>query len=68
MDVFRINPTVGVGVALVAARDTREAIDFYKSTEYRSFIYGYYNCECDIIVGLTFDTDKPKIILDSIQE
>lgn len=70
MNVFRINPTIpySTGIALVAANTLTEAINHYCSFEDTEYKYDYYNCVCILIVGLTFDTDKPTIIFDCIIE
>lgn len=70
MQVFKILPTLvyTYGVALVAARDSEEAIKTYCSTEFRDALYYKGMCECNIIVGLDYNTDKPVLILDTIEE
>lgn len=70
MQVFRINPTVSYsgGVALVAARDTDEAIKVFNSTEFREYEYDTFECTCNIVVGLDYDTKEPTFILDTLVE
>ena len=69
MQVFKILPTLiyTYGVALVAARDSEEAIKAYCSTEFREDLYDDCVCTCNIIVGLDYNTDKPVLILDTIE-
>ena len=69
MQVFKILPTLiyTYGVALVAARDSEEAIKIYCSTEFREDLYDDCVCTCNIIVGLDYNTDKPVLILDNIE-
>lgn len=68
MQVFTIVPLAPYtyGIALVAARDSEEAIKTYCSTEFREDSYIVYSCVCNIIVGLDYNTDKPVLILDNI--
>lgn len=68
MQVFKIEPKsiYSYGIALVAARDSEEAIEIYCSTEFRNYIYDEYECTCNIIVGLDYETHNPTLILDKI--
>jgi len=68
MQVFRIDPTTPYtfGCGLVAARDTEEAIKTFCNTEFRDYEYDEYDCTCKIIIGLDYDTDNPKLILDTL--
>ena len=68
MQVFKIEPTASYthGAALIAARDSKEAIKVYCDTEFREYIYDDYCCECNIIVGLDYKTDSPVLIFDKI--
>lgn len=68
MQVFKIEPTsiYSYGIALVAARDSEEAIKIYCSTEFRNYIYDECECTCNIIVGLDYETHNPTLILDKI--
>ena len=68
MQVFKIEPTVpyAYGAAIVAARDSEEAIKVYCATEFREYMYDEYGCTCNIIVGLDHETNSPTLILDKI--
>ena len=68
MQVFKIEPTISYtyGVALVAARDSEEAIKIYCATEFREYMYDNYCCTCNIIVGLDYETNNPALIFDKI--
>ena len=68
MQVFRINPTksYSYGVALVAARDTDEAIKIFTETEFRNWEYDEFQCTINIIVGLDYNTKEPTLILDTL--
>lgn len=64
MQVFVITPNrpwCG-GVVLIAARDSEEAIKVFCKKDYNEDIYDDNSCECNIKVGLDYDTDKPQII------
>ena len=68
MQVFKIEPTIPYtyGIALVAARDSEEAIKIYCSDEFRDYMYDEYGCTCNIIVGLDYETNSPTLIFDKI--
>lgn len=68
MQVFKIEPTASYsyGIALVAARDSEEAIKIYCSHEFREYIYDNLVCECNIILGLDYETNIPILIFDKI--
>ena len=68
MQVFKIEPTIpySYGAAIVAARDSEEAIKVYCATEFREWEYDYYECTCNIIVGLDYETNNPALIFDKI--
>lgn len=68
MQVFKIEPTVSYayGAALIAARDSEEAIEIYCATEFREYMYDEYVCTCNIIVGLDYETNIPTLIFDKI--
>ena len=68
MQVFKIEPTTiySYGIALVAARDSEEAIKIYCSDEFREYMYDNYCCTCNIIVGLDYETNSPALIFDKI--
>ena len=68
MQVFKIEPLApySYGVALVAARDSEEAIKIYCATEFREYMYDEYGCTCNIIVGLDYETNSPALIFDKI--
>ena len=68
MQVFKIEPTISYtyGVALVAARDSEEAIKTYCSTEFRDYKYDTFGCICNIIVDLDYKTNSPVLIFDKI--
>ena len=68
MQVFKIEPTTiySYGIALVAARDSEEAIKVYCATEFREYMYDNYCCTCNIIVGLDYETNNPALIFDKI--
>lgn len=68
MNVFKIEPTsfYSGGIGLVAARDSNEAIKVFCEDEYRAFEFDEYMCTCNIIVGLDFDIQEPKVIIDSL--
>lgn len=70
MQVFRINPMTDYsgGVALVAARDTDEAIKVFCSTPFREYEYDTFKCNCKIVVGLNYDTKEATLILDTLIE
>ena len=68
MQVFKIEPTASYpyGIALVAARDSEEAIKIYCSDEFRDYIYDDCGCTCNIVVGLDYETNIPILIFDKI--
>ena len=68
MQVFKIEPTIpySYGAALIAARDSEEAIEIYCATDFREWEYDYYECTCNIIVGLDYETNIPALIFDKI--
>ena len=68
MQVFKIEPTTiySYGIALVAARDSEEAIKVYCATEFRNDVFNDLVCECNIIVGLDYETNSPTLIFDKI--
>ena len=68
MQVFKIEPTTiySYGIALVAARDSEEAIKVYCATEFRNDGFNDLACECNIIVGLDYETNSPALIFDKI--
>lgn len=68
MYCFKIEPTVvySGGCAIVAANTTDEAIKEYCKSEYNNYIYDEYNCTCNIVQGLEYDTDVPKVIINNI--
>ena len=68
MQVFKIEPTTiySYGIALVAARDSEEAINTYCAIEFRDYKYDDFVCECNIIVGLDYKTHNPTLIFDKI--
>ena len=68
MQVFKIEPTVSYayGAALIAARDSEEAIEIYCSDEFRDYMYDECKCTCNIIVGLDYETNSPTFIFDEI--
>ena len=68
MQVFKIEPTAPYtyGIALVAARDSEEAINTYCATEFRNEGYTDLGCTCNIIVGLDCETNSPILICNKI--
>ena len=68
MQVFKIEPTsiYGYGIALVAARNTEEAIKTYCATELGNYAYDDCECTCNIVVGLDYETNIPILIFDKI--
>ena len=68
MQVFKIEPTTPYtyGAAIVAARDSEEAIKVYCATEFREYMYDNYCYTCNIIVGLDYETNNPTLIFDKI--
>ena len=68
MQVFKIEPTIpySYGAAIVAARDSEEAIKTYCATEFRDYMYNECKCTCNIIVGLDYETNNPTLIFDKI--
>ena len=68
MQVFKIEPTIPYtyGAAIIAARDSEEAIKFYCSDEFGKWTYNYYKCKCNIVVGLNYETNSPSLIFDNI--
>ena len=68
MQVFKIEPRAPYtyGAAIIAARDSEEAIKIYCATEFREYIYDEYGCTCNIIVGLDYETNSPTLIFDKI--
>ena len=68
MQVFKIEPTIAYthGAAIVAARDSEEAIKTYCATEFRKYMYDDCCCKCNIIIGLDYETDNPTLIFDEI--
>ena len=68
MQVFKIEPTIPYtyGAAIIAARDSEEAIKVYCATEFREYMYDYCECTYNIIVGLDYETNSPTLIFDKI--
>ena len=68
MQVFKIEPKAPYtyGAAIVAARDSEEAIKTYCNTASREYTYDNYCCICNIIVGLDYETNSPTLIFDKI--
>ena len=68
MKVFKIEPTAPYtyGIALVAARNTEEAIKTYCDTEFGNYGYDEGGCTCNIVVGLDYETNIPILIFDKI--
>lgn len=68
MQVFKITPTTPYtyGAAIIAARDSDEAIKAYCDDEFCEDRYYDFCCTCNIIVGLDYKTDKPVLIFDTI--
>ena len=68
MQVFKIEPTIHYtyGAAIVAARDSEEAIKVYCADDFGKWEYDYYECICNIIVGLDYQTNSPTLIFDEI--
>lgn len=68
MYCFKIEPTVvySGGCAIVAARTPYEAIKEYCKSEFNAWLYDENNCTCNIVQGLEYDTDVPKVIINSI--
>ena len=68
MQVFKIEPTASYthGAAIVAARDSEEAIKVYCATKFRNEGYTDLGCTCNIIVGLDYETNSPTLIFDKI--
>ena len=68
MQVFKIEPRAPYtyGAAIVAARDSEEAIKVYCATEFREYMYDEYGRTCNIIVGLDYETINPALIFDKI--
>ena len=68
MQVFKIEPTsiYSYGIALVAARNTEEAIKTYCDTEFGNYAYDDFGCTCNIVIGLDYKTNSPALIFDKI--
>ena len=68
MQVFKIEPTTiySYGIALVAARNSEEAINIYCATEFRNEGYTDLGCTCNIIGGLDDESNSPVFIFDKI--
>ena len=68
MQVFKIEPTISYsyGIALVAARNSEEAINTYCATEFRNEGYIDLRCKCNIVVGLDYKINSPAVIFDKI--
>ena len=68
MQVFKIEPTAKwtFGIALVAARDSDEAIKVFTETEFREWEYDEFKCTTNIIVGLDYNTKEPTLIFDTL--
>ena len=68
MQVFKIEPTIPYtyGAAIIAARDSEEAIKVYCSDEFSKWTYNYYKCKCNIVVDLDYETNSPTFIFDNI--
>lgn len=68
MQVFKIEPKTpySYGAAIVAARNSEEAINTYCATEFREYKYDEYECECNIIIGLDYKTNNNVLIFDKI--
>ena len=68
MYCFKIEPTVNYsgGCAIVAAHTPDEAIKEYCKSEYNDWIYDEHDCTCNIVQGLEYDTDTPKVVINEI--
>ena len=68
MQVFRISPTKPYtgGSALVTANDVEEAIKTFCEENYRKYEYEEGNCECNHIANMSYDINKPFVILDDL--
>lgn len=68
MQVFKIEPMASYpyGVAIVAARNSEEAIKTYCSNELKYYKYDEFGCTCNIVVGLDYETKIPILIFDKI--
>ena len=68
MQVFKIEPTIpySYGAAIIAARDSEEAIKVYCATEFSEYTDDNDCCTCNIIVGLNYETNNPTLIFDKI--
>lgn len=68
MQVFKIESTGEwtFGIALVAARDSDEAIKVFTETEFREWAYDKFQCTTNIVVGLDYNTKEPTLIFDTL--
>jgi len=71
MYCFKITPNKGYthGCAIVAAHNDQEAIKTYCAvSEYNNYTYDEFDCTCNIVDKLHYDTEVPKVIIDSIDD
>ena len=68
MEVFRIAPTEPWcgGAAYVAANNVEAAIATFCEEDYREHDYKEASCECNHVVNMSYDIDKPFVIFDDL--
>lgn len=67
-NVYNITPQVKYtyGCALIAAHSEQEAIETFCKDEYHKMIYEDYNCTCDIIPNMDYNSSNPCTIFNKI--
>ena len=68
MYCFKIVPKVDYsgGCAIVAAPTLNEAVKEYCKSEDNVWTYDEGKCTCNIVQGLEYDTDTPKVVINEI--
>ena len=63
---IKANYTYSGGCAIVAAHTPDEAIKEYRNSDYNNWLYDEYAYTCNIIEGMEYDTDTPKVVINEI--
>lgn len=68
MYCYKIEPHNGYsgGCAIVAAHNVDEAIKTFCKDEYNDYEYDMFHCTCNVVNGLHYDSETPKIVFNHI--
>lgn len=71
MYVFTIKPTFptelgNLGIALVAANNTQEAINTFRKYDIENCRYEFFKCRADYFPALTSSVEKPAVLYDGL--